>query len=91
MYTGIASCVDALTGEVTWTERLAGNFSASPIVSEGKIYFQNETGSTFVVRAANTFELLATNELNERTLASPAPADGALFVRTETHLLKLTQ
>ena len=89
--TGIASCVDALTGEVAWTERLAGNFSASPIVSEGKIYFQNETGSTFVVRAANTFELLATNELNERTLASPAPADGALFVRTETHLLKLTQ
>ena len=89
--TGIASCVDALTGEVAWSERLAGNFSASPIVSEGKIYFQNETGSTFVVRAAKTFELLATNELGERTLASPAPADGALFVRTETHLVKLTQ
>ena len=87
---GIASCVDALTGEVAWSERLAGNFSASPIVSEGKIYFQNETGSTFVVRAAKTFELLATNELGERTLASPAPAEGALFVRTETRLLKLT-
>ena len=86
---GIASCVNALTGEVHWSERLTGNFSASPIVSEGKIYFQNETGSTFVVRASKTFELLATNELGDKTLASPAPTDGALYVRTENRLVKL--
>jgi outer membrane protein assembly factor BamB len=86
---GIASCVDALTGEVRWTERLAGNFSASPVVAEGRIYFQNETGSTLVVKASKKFELLATNELGERTLASPAVTEGALFIRGETHLFKL--
>ncbi len=86
---GIASCLDPLSGEVRWSERLAGNFSASPVVAEGRVYFQNETGSTYVVKAAKTFELLATNELGEKTLSSPAPVDGALFVRGETHLFKL--
>ncbi len=86
---GIASCVDPLTGEVRWSERLAGNFSASPIVAQGRVYFQNETGSTHVVSAKKTFELLTTNELGERTLASPAVTDGALFVRGETHLFKI--
>jgi hypothetical protein len=42
-----------------------------------------------VVKAAKTYELLATNDLGERTLASPAPTDGALFIRGETHLFKL--
>jgi outer membrane protein assembly factor BamB len=86
---GIASCVDALSGEVHWSERLAGNFSASPIAAGERIYFLNETGVTSVVKAAQKFELLATNDLGERTLASPAPADGALFIRGETHLFKL--
>jgi len=88
---GIASCVDALTGEVRWSERLAGNFSASPVVAEGRIYFQNETGTTHVVKAAKAFELIASNELGERTLASPAVADNALFIRGETHLFKLVR
>ena len=86
---GIASCVNALTGEVHWSERLAGNFSASPIAAGDRVYFLNETGVTSVVKAAPTFEVLATNELGERTLASPAPADGALFIRGESHLFKL--
>jgi outer membrane protein assembly factor BamB len=86
---GIASCVDALTGAVHWSERLAGNYSASPIAAGDRVYFLNETGVTSVVKAAQKFELLASNELGERTLASPAPADGALFIRGETHLFKL--
>jgi outer membrane protein assembly factor BamB len=86
---GIASCVNALTGEVHWSERLTGNFSASPIAAGDRLYFLNETGVTSVVKAAPTFELLATNDLGEKTLASPAPADGALFIRGETHLFKL--
>jgi outer membrane protein assembly factor BamB len=87
---GIASCVDSLTGEVHWSERLAGNFSASPIVAEGRIYFQNESGATHIVSAKKTFELLATNEIGERTLASAAVSDGAVFIRGETHLFKIT-
>ncbi|MEY2600096.1 MAG: hypothetical protein RLZZ142_2355 [Verrucomicrobiota bacterium] len=86
---GIASCVDAKTGEVYWSERLGGNFSASPILAEGRIYFLNESGTTYVVKAAKAFELLATNELGERTLASPAPFPGGLFIRGEGSLYKV--
>lgn len=86
---GIASCVNALTGEVHWSERLEGNFSASPIAAGERVYFLSESGVTSVVKASEKFELLASNALEERTLASPAPADGALFIRGETHLFKL--
>lgn len=86
---GIASCVEAKTGEVVWSERLGGNFSASPVYAAGRIYFQNETGSTFVLKPSRQFELLATNEIGERTLASPAPAEGCLFIRGEKHLFKI--
>lgn len=86
---GIASCANATTGEVYWSERLGGNFSASPVVVGDRIYFQNETGVGYVVKASKTYELLATNELGERSLASPAVADGALYLRTEGHLWKI--
>ena len=88
---GIATCANARTGEVYWSERLGGGFSASPFAAEGRIYFQNETGTGFVVRAGRTFELLATNELGEKSLASPAVADGALFIRTEARLWKIVR
>jgi outer membrane protein assembly factor BamB len=86
---GIATCADALTGEVRWSERLGGNFSASPVAAEGRVYFLNEAGVGFVVKAGQTYELLATNDLAERTLASYAVADGALFIRSESHLWKI--
>jgi outer membrane protein assembly factor BamB len=87
---GIATCADARTGDVHWSERLGGGFSASPIAAEGRVYFQNETGTGFVVKAGKAFELLAKNELGERSLASVAVADGALYIRTETQLWKIT-
>lgn len=86
---GIATCIDARTGTVHWTERLGGDFSASPVAAEGRIYFLNESGVAFVVKAGKSFQLLARNELGERTLASPAVIDGALFIRSETHLWKI--
>ncbi len=88
---GIATCADARTGDVRWSERLGGNFSASPIAAEGRLYFQNEAGIGYVVKAARTFELLATNDLGEKTLASPAAIDGALFIRSEGSLQKITR
>ena len=53
------------------------------------MYFQNEAGVSFVVQAGKTYQLLATNDLGERTLASPAVADGALYLRSEKHLWKI--
>ncbi len=86
---GIATCADAATGTVHWSERLGGDFSASPTSAEGRVYFQNETGVTTVVKAGKTFELLAKNELGERTLASYAVEDGALYIRSDMHLWKI--
>ena len=86
---GIATCADAKTGEVHWSERFGGGFSASPVAAEGRIYFQNETGVGYVIKADPKFELLATNDLAERSLASYAVADGAIFIRTEKHLWKV--
>ena len=88
---GIASCADARTGEVHWSERLGGGFSASPIAAEGRIYFQNETGTGFVLKAGKDYDLLAKNELGEPTLASYAIADGALFIRSEKYLRKIAR
>lgn len=86
---GIASCVDAKTGRVHWAERVGGNYSASPIFADGRIYLQNEEGIGVVLAAGKTFHELARNSLGERTLASYAVTDGALFIRTEAHLYRV--
>jgi outer membrane protein assembly factor BamB len=89
---GIASCLDARTGKVHWQERVGGNYSASPLYADGKIYLQSEEGVTTVLRADKTFERLAQNTLGkEKTLASYAVADGAIFLRTEGHLYRLQE
>jgi outer membrane protein assembly factor BamB len=86
---GVATCFNARTGDVHWTQRLAGSFSASPVFADGRIYFQNEAGTTYVVKAATKYELLGTNDIEERTLASLAPADGAIFIRSESNLWRI--
>ncbi len=86
---GILTCLEAMTGKMIWSERLGGDFSSSPIYADGKIYFQNETGEGFVVKPGKTFEILAKNNLGERSLASSAVADGALFIRTESNLWRI--
>lgn len=87
--TGVASCVDARTGRLLWQQRLGGNFSASPVVADGRIYFQSEEGETTVVAAGPIFRRLAVNALDGAMLASLAVSDGALFIRTGTHLYRI--
>lgn len=86
---GIATCVDARTGDVRWQERLGGNHSASPVFAGGRIYFQNEEGVTTVIAPGPEFDVLARNRLDGSTLASMAVSDGALFLRTDTHLYRI--
>jgi len=88
---GFASCLDAKTGNVHWSERLGGQYSASPILANGRLYFQSEAGKTTVVKAGTKFEVLGQSDLGERTLASFAVADGALFLRTEKHLYRIEE
>ncbi len=86
---GIASCLDAKSGKTHWQERIGGNCSASPVLADGRIYFQNEEGLGVVIKAGREFQKLASNPLNERTLASYAVGDGAFFIRSEKHLYRI--
>ena len=86
---GVASCLDALTGNEHWRERLGGNHDASPVEISGRIYFCNREGKTTVVSASDQFEVLALNQLDGIFKASPAVSDGALFLRSDTHLYRI--
>jgi outer membrane protein assembly factor BamB len=86
---GIASCIDAVTGRPYWQERIGSAHSASPVQIGGLIYFQAEDGTTTIVKADKTFTKVATNQVKGKTFASPAPVDGALFLRTDTRLLRI--
>lgn len=83
---GFASCVDAKTGKPHWTERLDGEFSASPVLAGGNVYFCNQSGKAFVVAAKDKYEPVAENRLDAGFMASPAVAGDTLFLRTRTHL-----
>ena len=86
---GIATCVDARTGAIHWQQRLNGNFSASPVFADGRIYFQSEEGVTTVIAPGTEFRVLATSTLGGATLASMAVADGAFFIRTDKQLYRI--
>jgi outer membrane protein assembly factor BamB len=88
---GTASCLEARTGKVYWQQRLSGTYSASPWYADGKVYFLSEQGTGTVVKADRQFTQLARNVLNERTLASAAAVDGALYLRTETQLYRFQE
>lgn len=86
---GVATCLDARTGDQHWQQRIGGAFSASPLYADGKIYLQSEDGEGIVIKVAPQFEEISRNKLGERTLASYGVGDGALFIRTERHLLRI--
>lgn len=86
---GVASCLDASSGASHWSQRLPGTVLASPVATDGRIYFFGEAGTTTVVRPGKQFEQLAENHLDGRVLASPALVDQAIILRTATHLYKI--
>jgi outer membrane protein assembly factor BamB len=83
---GSAGCYEIATGKRLWLERLAGEFSSSPVLIDGKIYAVNEDGEVFVIAATPTYQLLATNVLGEPVRATPAVADNRLYIRGKSHL-----
>lgn len=86
---GVASCVDARTGESVWQERLGGNYSSSPLFADGRIYCQSEEGEGVVISAEPEFKELARNDLGERTLASYGVIGNDLLIRTADHLYRI--
>jgi outer membrane protein assembly factor BamB len=86
---GILTCIDAKTGEVKYEGGripIPATFTASPIAFEGKILMTSEDGDTFIVKAGPKHEILGTNSVGEPVYASPAIADGRIFIRGEKNL-----
>jgi hypothetical protein len=89
----VVTSFEATTGKVMWQNRLGAarreGFSASPVAVDGKVFFTNDEGETFVLKAGPTFELLRTNRIGENMLATPALVDGRWYIRTDRHLFAI--
>jgi len=86
---GILTCIDTVSGDTVWSERLHGHFSASPIHAGGHLYFFSEMGTAYVVRPGDRFEQVAANTLDSGFMASPAPSGDSLFARSKTHIYRI--
>jgi outer membrane protein assembly factor BamB len=83
---GVLNCAEATTGKPLWNLRLDGDFCASPLIADGKLYAVNEEGTTSVVQLGAKPTLLGTNALADKILASPVAAGGAIFLRSDGYL-----
>lgn len=83
---GVASCYDAVTGEVRWQERLGRHHSGSLVAVGDRILFLDDDGITHVLKAGPLFEVLATNSLGEEAYSSPAISNGRIFIRGAKHV-----
>lgn len=85
---GVMTCLDAGSGAVLWQQRLParGNYFASPVAGDGKVYAVSEEGEVSVVAAKPAYQLIATNSMGERTIATPAIAAGHIYIRTDESL-----
>lgn len=88
---GVATCVEAKTGEIVWTARVGGNFSASPLLAGNRLYLFSEEGKTTVIEAGRAYKVLAENQLDDGFMASPAVSGNSLFLRTRTHLYRIDE
>ncbi|MCP4726187.1 MAG: PQQ-binding-like beta-propeller repeat protein, partial [bacterium] len=91
---GYLSCFDARTGERLYRERLGepvSGFSASPVASNGKLYFTGEKGGVFVVKPGKEFKILAENSMNDICMATPAISENVLFYRTQHFLIAISE
>ncbi len=85
---GILSCLEAESGKLLYRERLGegGIYYASPVAGDGKVYVTSDSGVVVVCKDGDKFEVLARNDLGEPIKATPALADGKLYLRTAANL-----
>jgi outer membrane protein assembly factor BamB len=92
---GIITFIDAKSGADVWDDRLQGQYLPSPLLIGDKLLFCNDRGEATVARAGDKFEVLNTNLFkggaDDKMTSTPAVADGALFIRTKTHLFKIAK
>lgn len=86
---GILVCLELPTGKEIWSQRIDGGFSGSPIWIGDRLYCLTESGDVVVVRAGDHFEEIGRIPLGEESHATPAVANGHLYLRTFRHLMAL--
>jgi outer membrane protein assembly factor BamB len=84
---GMVSCFRVATGEMLWSQKPAGRYFGSPVCVDGRLYCITVDGDVVVLRAGPTYELLGVNPLGEKSHATPAVANGRMFLRTFSHLI----
>jgi outer membrane protein assembly factor BamB len=88
---GTATCWEATTGKVVWSERIGGHYSASPLAAGGRIYLFSEDGKATVIAAGPEFKKLAENQLGDGFMASAAVSGKALYLRSRTQLYRVEE
>ncbi len=86
---GIVSCIRADTGDLVWQERVQGDYYASPVWIDKKLYGVSRRGDVVILSATERFELISRIPLGETCHATPAVAGDRIFFRTESHLFSL--
>jgi len=87
---GVLTVYDAKSGAQVYVHRIGttnSTFSASPIAGRGQLYFASEDGEVFVIKAGPVYELLATNQMGEPLMATPAVSDGIILFRAQRQIL----
>jgi len=91
---GILTTHDAGTGKVIKAARIEGalgGYSSSPVAAEGRVWLASEEGKVSVLRAGGEWEVLAVNDLGEGCYATPALAEGVIYLRTDEALYALSE
>ena len=86
---GVTTVFDARDGHPLRSPKRignGGNYFASPVYGDGKIYIAGENGSVVVLNNGPTYEQLAINDMGESIIATPAIAEGCLFLRTRANI-----
>jgi outer membrane protein assembly factor BamB len=86
---GVVTCLVAETGEQVWKNRVGGSYYASPVWVDGRLYCTDRMGNVTVIAAGREFKLIAKVPLDEASFATPAIANGVMYLRTETRLFSL--
>jgi len=86
---GVATCLDADSGDVRFSERLGGNFCSSPLYADGRIWVGNREGQTFILTPGKEFHVEATNQLDGEIMATPIAVGPALFLRTDKAVYRI--
>jgi len=84
---GVVACLETRTGKILWREKVGGDYFSSPIRAGNRLYNISRDGQMAVLAAEKEFKLLAKFPLGEGTHATPAIADGVMYLRTLGHLM----